>query len=183
MPSCSIGAVPADADAPVIRWLGRLTLVCCLAISGCAAVPPPDPTPLFTDALFQRPAQWPDPAQVFALDEPMKRHLDAQRRAAGARDGAEQVLLAALYEAGHLRLEYDGTHTRTASEAFAARAGNCLSLVVMTAAFAKELGLSVRYQSAVFDEIWSRHGAAATSTWRWGRAASTDRWDCPTHRW
>jgi len=48
--------------------------------------------------------------------------------------------------------------TRNAAEAFAARAGNCLSLVIMTAAFAKEMGLTVKYQQGYIDETWSRAG-------------------------
>ena len=50
--------------------------------------------------------------------------------------------------------------TRNASQAFDARAGNCLSLVVMTAAFAKEIGLKVRYQSAYLEETWGRRRPA-----------------------
>ena len=48
--------------------------------------------------------------------------------------------------------------TRNASQTFAARAGNCLSLVIMTAAFAKELGLPVRYQRVLVEEAFSRSG-------------------------
>jgi tetratricopeptide (TPR) repeat protein len=48
--------------------------------------------------------------------------------------------------------------TRTAAQAFEARSGNCLALVMMTAAFAKEMGLSVRYQSVLGDDAWDRAG-------------------------
>jgi tetratricopeptide (TPR) repeat protein len=48
--------------------------------------------------------------------------------------------------------------TRNAAQAFAARSGNCLSLVIMTAAFAKALDVPVTYQSAYTDETWSRSG-------------------------
>ena len=66
--------------------------------------------------------------------------------------------MAALYDAGELKLEYDAAQTRTAAEAYAARRGNCLSLVIMTAAFAKALGLEVHYQNVVVDESWRRNG-------------------------
>ena len=33
-----------------------------------------------------------------------------------------------------------------------------MSLVIMTAAFAKELGLRVNYQNVIIDDSWSRHG-------------------------
>jgi transglutaminase-like putative cysteine protease len=54
----------------------------------------------------------------------------------------------ALYQPDQIRLEYDAAVTRNAAQAFEARTGNCLSLVIMTAALARELGLTVRYQSA-----------------------------------
>jgi tetratricopeptide (TPR) repeat protein len=46
--------------------------------------------------------------------------------------------------------------TRTAAQAFEARSGNCLALVLMTAAFAKELGLTVRFQSVPGEIAWDR---------------------------
>ena len=48
--------------------------------------------------------------------------------------------------------------TRNAAEAFDARAGNCLSLVIMTAALAKELGFPVRYHRVYVDDTWGRSG-------------------------
>jgi Tfp pilus assembly protein PilF len=71
--------------------------------------------------------------------------------------GYDRGLVDALYAKGELKLEYDSTMTRTAAQAYAARAGNCLSLVIMTAAFAKELGMPVRYQSVEVDQSWSRN--------------------------
>ena len=57
-----------------------------------------------------------------------------------------------------LKLEYDSTMTRNAAQAFAGRSGNCLSLVIMTAAFAKGLDLQVRFQSVTADETFGRSG-------------------------
>ena len=74
------------------------------------------------------------------------------------KQGRPKGLVDALYTRGELKLEYDASYTRNASQAFAARAGNCLSLVVMTAALAKELGLDVEFHSAYADETWSRSG-------------------------
>jgi tetratricopeptide (TPR) repeat protein len=72
--------------------------------------------------------------------------------------GPYKGLFDALYNRGQLKIDYDASTTRNASQAFEARAGNCLSLVLMTAAFAKELGLEVRYQSALVSDTWSRSG-------------------------
>ena len=57
-----------------------------------------------------------------------------------------------------MRLAYDAELTRNAAEAFESRAGNCLSLVLMTAAFAKHLEVPVSYQQVRIDEEYSRSG-------------------------
>ena len=54
-----------------------------------------------------------------------------------------------------LKLEYDAGMTRNAAEAFAAREGNCLSLVIMTAAFAKEMDFTFVTRTCYVDETWS----------------------------
>ncbi|MEO8122694.1 MAG: tetratricopeptide repeat protein [Burkholderiales bacterium] len=68
------------------------------------------------------------------------------------------ALVDALYTKSALRLEYDSAMTRNAAQAFEARTGNCLSLVIMTAAFAKALGIPVYYQSVATETVWARSG-------------------------
>lgn len=127
-------------------------------LAACASPPRPTPPPeeLLRDDLFAPPSVRISSAEIFALSEPMRRYLHAEIAAQLKLHGVPNGLVEALYTRGKLRLEYDSTVTRNAAEAFAARSGNCLSLVVMTAAFAKELGLQVRYQSAYLEEAWSR---------------------------
>jgi Flp pilus assembly protein TadD len=72
--------------------------------------------------------------------------------------GPQQGLIDALYSKNQLKIEYDSAKTRNAAQTFAERAGNCLSLMIMTAALAKELRLTVHYQSVLVDEVWSRSG-------------------------
>jgi hypothetical protein len=43
--------------------------------------------------------------------------------------------------------------TRNAPQTFAARAGNCLSRVIMTAAFAKEIGVPIRHPMVLGDAV------------------------------
>ena len=130
-------------------------------LSGCAAtsqlaVEPP--RSLFRDEAFDAPRERFSGADVFALSEPMRHFLAYdivhQLRSLGPAKG----LINALYTKGQLKLEYDAAMTRNASEAFDARAGNCLSLVIMTAAFAKEVGLQVEFHGADIEEVWSRNG-------------------------
>ncbi len=129
-----------------------------VVLAGCASVPPVEPRTLLRDEAFARPAQTIDAGEVFAVDESMREYL-RQSWPLMRREGRPKGLVDALYTRGELKLEYDGSYTRNAAQAFAARAGNCLSLVVMTAALAKELGLQVEFNSAFADETWSRSGS------------------------
>ncbi|MEP7183346.1 MAG: tetratricopeptide repeat protein [Betaproteobacteria bacterium] len=92
------------------------------------------------------------------MSDEMKRYLSVEIASELRAKGSQQGLIDALYHHGQLKLEYDAAMTRNAANAFHARTGNCLSLVLMTAAFAKQLGLPVRYQSVFTDETWSRIG-------------------------
>ena len=113
---------------------------------------------LFADHLFAAPSERVSPADVFALSEDMKRYL-AENVAGRSRGTADrQALIDALYHKSQLKLEYESTRTRNASQAFADRAGNCLSLVIMTAAFAKAMDMPVRFQRLVSDETVTRSG-------------------------
>jgi len=131
-----------------------------LLLSGCAltneraiqAVP----AQLFDDSAFEAPSQPIDPAEVFAMSPAMKRYLDVEIAPQILRLGRQRGLVDALYNRAQLKLDYDTEVTRNAAEAFDARSGNCLSLVVMTAAMAKYLHLPVKYQAVLGYETWSR---------------------------
>lgn len=134
------------------------TLVLCLLAGACAELPStaPRPSALFHDALFAAPSAPVDPRQVFALSDAMKAYV-RDELASQQYKGARQVLIDAVSQ-GQLKLEYDSVITRNAAEAFEAKTGNCLSLVIMTAAFAKAMDIEVQYNSAVFGDQWSRNG-------------------------
>jgi len=149
---------PADPLSPMLRAVFPILLAALLA--GCATAPPaPAPDDLFHDELFGAPRERVGAEDIFAVSEPMRRFVREEIAQQMRARGPQQALVAALLNQAQLKLEYDSTLTRTASEAFAARAGNCLSLVIMTSAFAKELGLRVRYQSAYLEETWNRQGS------------------------
>jgi tetratricopeptide (TPR) repeat protein len=140
--------------------VGASLLLLGLLLCGCASAPPPGPPPaaLFHDERFAAPTQRIDAGEVFALSDEMRRFLRNDIAAQMRGKGRQRGLVDALYKRGELRLEYDSTMTRNAAQAFDARSGNCLSLVIMTAAFARELGLQLQYQSALHEETWSRSG-------------------------
>ncbi len=147
---------------------GALLAAAALALAGCAA-PPPAPVPhaLWRDASYPAPARpLPSADALFALSPPMEQFLRTQVGGLGGTNSApdpRRALVEALYrpldvEGAGLRLAYDASLTRNAAEAFEARAGNCLSLVMMTAALAQRLGLAVGYQRVYSDTSYSLAG-------------------------
>jgi Tfp pilus assembly protein PilF len=140
-------------------WVASLA---CLIAAGCATAPP-SPAPLvadlFQDSRFQAPSEAVDTSRLFALSAPMNAYLNSEIfRGEVSRKGAEMGLVDALYDRQRLQLEYDGSITRDAAATFAAKRGNCLSLVIMTAAFAKALKLDIAFQDVQIDTEWSRSG-------------------------
>jgi Tfp pilus assembly protein PilF len=139
------------------NWTASLL---CLLLAGCASAPPPATLPvadLFDDARFGAPSRPVSAERLFALSAPMTAYLDSATFRNEVRlKGAENGLIEALYERQSLQLEYDSSVTRDAAATFEAKRGNCLSLVIMTAAFAKALRLDIAFQDVQIDTEWSR---------------------------
>jgi tetratricopeptide (TPR) repeat protein len=140
---------------------GLIALLLAGLVAACATPAPPvvqAPPSLFEDAAFGPPTNAPDAAAVFALSPAMREYLEKDLSRSIVQLGRQRALVDALHSKAKLRLEYDAEITRNAAEAFDARAGNCLSLVVMTAALAKHLELPIAYQVLAGHETWSRSG-------------------------
>lgn len=136
------------------------TLIAVLALAGlagCAVEPTAPPTrEVFVDAAFRPPSVNIDPQEALRLSPAMQRFAETEMAAEIRSKGLRHGLIDALYNRGRLQLDYDAELTRTASEAFEARRGNCMSLVLMTAAFARHLNLPVRFNNVYLDEAWTR---------------------------
>jgi Flp pilus assembly protein TadD len=134
----------------------RATAVLSLLLAGCVQLPALTRAPngILHDELFAAPSQPVDAKQVFALSDAMKAYV-RDELAPQQFKGVREALISAVSQ-GQLKLEYDSVTTRNAAEAFDAKAGNCLSLVIMTAAFAKAMNIEVQYNSALFGDQWSR---------------------------
>lgn len=152
-------------SASPVRWArGAVALALGLLLAACANVPPltPPASTLLHDELFEPASVRADPADVFALTPAMRAFADAAIGSLRARQDARRALIAALYDGRQLQLRYDaGSGTRNAAEAYEARAGNCLSLVIMTSAFAKYLGLPVSYRRVNIDASYALVGGLA----------------------
>lgn len=142
--------IRALVTAFVISGLGA-------GLAGCAVEPKEAPrADVFLDSAFRPPSVPIKPEDALALSPAMRQFAETEMapeiRMKGLRDG----LIDALYTRGRLQLDYDAEATRTAAEAFQARRGNCMSLVLMTAAFARHFGIPVRFNSVYVEESWSR---------------------------
>ena len=141
--------------------LSSLLLASALTLVACAHphTPPAEPQSLLADRLFKPATEVVRTDDVFEMSAAMRRYLDVDIADSLRIDGKQAGLLEALRERAKLKLEYDAARTKTAADTFVDRTGNCLSLVVMSAAFAKSLDLPVSYRSAYLDESWSRSGS------------------------
>lgn len=127
-------------------------------LGGCAAGPEASPTLLLRDGLFAPVVLPIGRADIFALSEPMRRFAATRLLGPDAPRDRRRALVQALYDPQGLLLGYDATQTRSAAGTFEQRAGNCLSLVIMTAAFARHLDLPVRFQSVHAQAEYNRSG-------------------------
>ena len=126
-----------------------------LAIAGCGApgMRSGAPPAWLDDEVFAAERFDPDAAQILAVSPAMRRYLE-QSIVPRLRGGDPALgLVDALYTSGELRIVYDDRVTRTAAQTFDARRGDCLSLALMTAAFARELGLEVRLQRVLTRDV------------------------------
>jgi Tfp pilus assembly protein PilF len=133
-----------------------------VSLAGCADVPTArtsDVTPLFHDALFKPLAKPVNSRAIFAVDASMQRFLAEEIVPKTGHADPRHALLEALN--GKLLIDYDSEMTRTASQTFAAHEGNCLSLVIMAAALARQLDIRVTYQEVYDFDTWSRDAGFA----------------------
>ena len=145
---------------PVIHRAAILLLCAAQALlAACAVVPLPVANPqLLHDHLFALPNPPLDSQAAFAMSDEMRAYAARELASLAHQADPRRALIDALYKKGRLQLDYDATLTRSAAEAFSSRSGNCLSLVIMTASFARYLGLPVSFQSVQTDDYYSRSG-------------------------
>ena len=144
---------------------GFAVLLSFCLLAGCASTPPAAPPAVFADASFAPPSEPVRTDELFKLSPDMRAYLNSPAfnnliRERGSRYG----LVEALYRKSDLQIEYESTTTRTAAQTYADRAGNCLSLVIMTAAFAKALDMPVVFRKIEADSTWSRTGGLYLSS-------------------
>ncbi len=145
--------------------LPALLLLASLVLAACASAPAARPQAALSERL---PVFWADErfaedtgAQMkgelaLALSEDMEQFAQRSLVPMASRIGGPQALFSALFERGRVVVEYSSDYTRNASEAWSARRGNCLSLALMTAAYARRLGVEPHFHLVRTPNVWSR---------------------------
>ncbi|MCG9695791.1 hypothetical protein [Shewanella sp. Isolate11] len=101
-----------------------------------------------------------EPEQLFALSKASTQALKQEfSRARMARDTTmANQWLANYINASNGGFEYQDNVTRVAQKTFEERTGNCLSLVLVSAAIADALGVDVEFQEIEIPPVWDRQG-------------------------
>ncbi|MBR7777299.1 tetratricopeptide repeat protein [Undibacterium rugosum] len=134
-----------------------LPLALLILLSACSSVRPP----VLGSELFQDQWYGPRPAlisaeQVLATSPAMEQFLEQEVLPRSKKTELRLALFQAISQNNRISLEYDASLTRNATQAFEAKTGNCLSLVLMTSALAKKLGLQVDYRHVLLDTLWQQ---------------------------
>ncbi len=97
---------------------------------------------------------------VFVVSPEMKLFLDSSVDPSAGDSYRLHQLADAVINDGSFDLEYSAT-TRTASETFWERGGNCLSFTIMFVVMARYLDLDVEYQEVDVPAEWTRDGGVS----------------------
>ncbi|CAM3228075.1 tetratricopeptide repeat protein [Shewanella pealeana] len=148
----------------ILLLILQLTL-CTLLVSGCASQglkTSDDLTVYFHDEYFSPAQELPDADTLFELPEDALNSLRRElTRSKGYQHQSKVMLhewLANYINAADGGFRYADNVTRSARDTFDDREGNCLSLVVLTAALAKELAVKVEFQEIDIPPVWDRQG-------------------------
>ncbi|QUN07516.1 hypothetical protein KDN34_03680 [Shewanella yunxiaonensis] len=139
-----------------------MVLLCLLWVSGCSttAQVSTDLSALWQDAHFKAVSDIPAPDVIFQLppDEIREIRADFQRQQTLRRGLPAHKWLANYLSASRGGFRYQDNDTRIAADTLYKRHGNCMSLVVLTAALAKVLDVGVIYQSVSVPPVWDQRG-------------------------
>ena len=152
-------------EGVMIRPILMLTLLLSSFIGGCASKTSTQDVDLntyFHDEHFTAVTTLPTPEDIFTLPEQalvdLKRELKRSQSPLHQPKKMMHEWLADYINATDGGFRYADNLTRTASETFNDRQGNCLSLVVLTAALAEAVDVKVEYQDIGIPPIWDRQG-------------------------
>ncbi|MBL4817114.1 MAG: hypothetical protein JKY74_16725 [Shewanella sp.] len=136
-----------------------------LFLQACSASPEPkkinDISQYFYDEHFDIVTGLPPAESLLRLPDSAKREVYRQFRRATTlnhNDILPHEWLANYIDAENGGFEYRDYRTRTAAQTYGDRAGNCMSLVLLTAALADVVGVDVEFQDIEVPPVWDKQG-------------------------
>ena len=139
-----------------------ITLLLVFVIAGCTQSPKTTPsqlqkpTTLLNHALFT-PITVIDEASIFHLPDNEKRAFEAYVQKAQARQVRKDRIIAHYLESKLDHFSYDGA-TLSASAALKQKEGNCISLAILTQAYANLLGIETGFSEVATMPVYKRQG-------------------------
>jgi Flp pilus assembly protein TadD len=105
----------------------------------------------------------PEVAAIMALTPEIERFIDERVPANLPRSARVRGLMDALFGKDGLDISYGNLETKTATETFETRSGNCLSFTILFVAMARHVGLDAHFQEVGEILSWDRRGDVAVS--------------------
>ena len=127
--------------------VSRIVLAALLTGASMAAARPPSPGS--------------PEADIFGLGPELESFIDARVRRNQPRSARLRNLLDAVFGKDGLGISYGALETKTPSETFATRSGNCLSFTILFVALARHVGLQAHFQEVSEILSWDRRGDVA----------------------
>jgi len=112
---------------------------------------------LFADNQFAKPDNLLQPSNIFTLTAQQQDWLDRLIVNDRKKSVTEQIINKVL-KRDYASFDYDNSYTRTATQTLAMGQGNCLSMVIMTAAIAKHFDIEFKVQDIKNAPMWDRDG-------------------------
>jgi len=137
-----------------------LLVIFIVLLGGCASTSTSTVTStnaLFLDNEFTKPLDFPNPEQVFLLTDKQQQWLDTTIVVRHNELPTNQIIDKILQRDFGL-FDYDNSFTRTAAQTLETGQGNCLSMVIMTAAIAKHFTIPFHVQDVKTVPVWDRGG-------------------------
>ena len=143
----------------VIKFLVSFTVI--LLLSGCVATSKVatsiDHKQLFSDESFKKPAVLARSSDIYFLTQEQKVILNTLVKPS-TRQSFTRQLIDNLLQSNYSAFDYDNSFTRTASQTFDSKEGNCLSMVILSVAMAKHFDIKYRIFDVKTAPIWDRNG-------------------------
>ena len=97
-----------------------------------------------------------EPVDVLALDDSARALIDANINDKWSQRSQLDKLRRMLFHEDGLDINYDESLTKTASETFESKLGNCLSMTNLFVAAARHIGIDARYQIVAVQPTWEK---------------------------